>query len=248
MRDVKVIPGEEITKQHHLLVCDVCADIPPPAKKKFVSHLRTWRLREPEAQTAYQKTSIMETTSSNASGSGTEGTWEKQKSSLWRQLKMYAGLPRSTGGKKETWWWNTAVDRAVNEKRRWWKTWKKGGSKEEYQKAKRIAKHAVYLATSQPKQEVLKDPSLGSMDLFCLANQMRCENLDIQCEKPARNDAGELCLDDRAKQAAWKEHYERPSNVEFDWGPDSIQWKPPPPPTPPPPPPPPHPPTHPSGI
>ena len=44
---------------------------------------------------------------------------------------------------------------------------------------------------------------------------MRCENFDVQGEKPIRNDIEELCLDDRAKLAAWKKHYERLSN--FDW-------------------------------
>ena len=29
-RDVKIIPGEEIAKQHHLLVCDFRVNIPPP--------------------------------------------------------------------------------------------------------------------------------------------------------------------------------------------------------------------------
>ena len=42
---------------------------------------------------------------------------------------------------------------------------------------------------------------------------MRCGNLDVQGEKPVRNDAGEFCLDDRTKQAAWKERYGRLSNV-----------------------------------
>ena len=51
---------------------------------------------------------------------------------------------------------------------------------------------------------------------------MRPENLDVQGEKPVCKDAVELCLDDRAKQAAWKEHYERLSNVEFNWDPDSL--------------------------
>ena len=50
----------------------------------------------------------------------------------------------------------------------------------------------------------------------------RLENLDVQGEKPVYNDAGELCLDDRAKQAARKEHYEHLSNVEFDWEPESL--------------------------
>ena len=41
MRDVKVIPGEEIAKQHHLLVCDFCANITSHAKNKFVPRLST---------------------------------------------------------------------------------------------------------------------------------------------------------------------------------------------------------------
>ena len=53
-------------------------------------------------------------------------------------------------------------------------------------------------------------------------NQMIYRNLNIQGEKPGRNDAGQLCLDNRVTQAAWKEHYERLSNVEFDWDLDSL--------------------------
>ena len=64
-------------------------------------------------------------------------------------------------------------------------------SLEECQKAKCIAKRAVYLAKSQAKQEVPKDPLPGSTDLFYLANQRRCENLDVQGEKHVCNDAWE---------------------------------------------------------
>ena len=41
-------------------------------------------------------------------------------------------------------------------------------------------------------------------------------------KKPVRNDAGELCLNDRAKQTAWKEHSKCLSNTEFNWDPDSL--------------------------
>ena len=80
-------------------------------------------------------------------------------------------------------------------------------NKEEYQEVKCLTKHAVYLANSQAKQEVLKDSSPNSSNLFRLTNQTRHENLDVQDEKPVHNHAGELCLDDRGKQAAWKEHF-----------------------------------------
>ena len=72
VKGVKVIPGEGITKQHHVLVFNFCADIPIPAKKKFIPRLRIWCLREPEAQSEYQNAFIIKATSSIASGSGTE--------------------------------------------------------------------------------------------------------------------------------------------------------------------------------
>ena len=52
------------------------------------------------------------------------------------------GCPRH----KETWWWNNDVDSAVKEKQMTWKRWKNRGSKEEYLKAKKAAKTAVYFA------------------------------------------------------------------------------------------------------
>ena len=41
-------------------------------------------------------------------------------------------------------------------------------------------------------------------------------------EKPVKNDAGQLSLDQEAKRAAWKEHYERLLNVEFPWNPEDL--------------------------
>ena len=56
---------------------------------------------------------------------------------------------KTKGGRvrhNETWWWNDAVNDAVEEKRRKWKQWKLGRSKEEYQLAKKAASDTVYNA------------------------------------------------------------------------------------------------------
>ena len=37
---------------------------------------------------------------------------------------------------------------------------------------------------------------------------MRLDNQDVMGEKPVKNDAGQLLLDEQAKKEAWKEHYE----------------------------------------
>ena len=41
-------------------------------------------------------------------------------------------------------------------------------------------------------------------------------------EKPVKNDAGQLSLDEEAKKEAWREHYERLLNIEFPWNPEDL--------------------------
>ena len=55
-----------------------------------------------------------------------------------------------------------------------------------------------------------------------LAKQMRRDNQDVMGEKPVRNDAGQLSLDEESKKEAWKEHYERLLNIEFPWNPEDL--------------------------
>ena len=51
---------------------------------------------------------------------------------------------------------------------------------------------------------------------------MRRDNQDVMGEKPVKNDAGQLSLDEEAKKAAWKEHYECLLNVKFPWNPEDL--------------------------
>ena len=41
-------------------------------------------------------------------------------------------------------------------------------------------------------------------------------------EKPVKNYAGQLSLDEESKKEAWKEHYERLLNVEFPWNSEDL--------------------------
>ena len=59
--------------------------------------------------------------------------------------------------------------------------------------------------------------------LFKEARKMKGANQDIAGDKCVRDDYGNLAIDDQAKLAAWKAHYERLLNVEFDWDRGSLQ-------------------------
>ena len=66
---------------------------------------------------------------------------------------------------------------------------------------------------------------LTTTHIFCVANQMRKENVDVVGDKPVKKDTGEMSLSKEAKPNAWSEHYIRLLNIEFDWDPDHLSNK-----------------------
>ena len=114
------------------------------------------------------------------------------------------------------------VEEAVREKRRCFKLWKAGGSRAAYNTAKRTSSRAVHQARSEAEKVALQKIDPRSGDVYRLAKQMRRDSQDVMGEKPVKNDAGQLSLDEEAKKEAWKEHYERLINVEFPWNPEDL--------------------------
>ena len=114
------------------------------------------------------------------------------------------------------------MEEAVREKRRCFKLWKAGGSRAAYNTAKRTSNRAVHQATSEAEKVAVQKIDPRSGDVYRLAKQMRCDNQDVMGEKPVKNDAGQLSLDEEAKKEAWREHYERLLNVEFPWNPEDL--------------------------
>ena len=121
---------------------------------------------------------------------------------------------------KGTCWWNTAVDSAVKEKRRCWKTWKNGGGKEEYQKAKRLAKYAIW---QKPR---LHKKSSRTLHPAALTFSTSTTKSDAESWMSKARKLSAITLESCAwttglSKLPGNEHYERLSNVEFDWDPDS---------------------------
>ena len=118
--------------------------------------------------------------------------------------------------------WELASRWAVREKNRYFKLWKAGGSRAAYNTAKRTSNCAVHQARSEAETVALQKIDPRSGDVYRLAKQMRRDNQDVMGEKPVKNDAGQLSLDEEAKKEAWREHYEHLLNVEFPWNPEDL--------------------------
>ena len=237
VRNVKVIPNEECVQQHHLVVCDFSVHIPHVKKRKFTPRIRAWKLRDSDTASQFQevfKAKVMTVTANDDADatSHVETVWSRLKGPMLDAATEVCGLSKNHKWRAETWWWNENVDKAIQEKRAWFKTYNaliKEGKNEEAKKAKaayivarRQAKREVYHAKSAAEKEKFARVSLNDASVFRIAKQMDRSNQDILGENCIRNDAGELAITDDDKLKAWVEHYARLLNVEFDWPKDML--------------------------
>ena len=144
VKDVKVIPGEEIVSQHYLLLMDMAFKKKVRRKVKFRKKLKLWRLRDSEV-----KEEFAEGDNSKCNDNDDCCGLKRKLLDLVSEVCGYIkGKPRHF----ETWWWNKDVDVAVCRKRELFRIWKQSQNEEnrkKYCEAKKDAKRAVYLAMDQ---------------------------------------------------------------------------------------------------
>ena len=224
IRDVKVIPGEECAPQHRLLVGDFMVALPQIIRKKFVPRCRTWKLREDEQKGHFQQ--LFAASSNNLArplpDDPPDSIWGNFKACLLSAADEVCGHTKKHTWRKETWWWSAEIDALVKAKRKAWKEWKSGGSREEYNRMKREAKRAVYHAKKAAEEEKFACLEDKPAEMFRLAKQMKRENQDVVGEKCVLNDDGEMAFSDDSKKGAWHQHYERLLNVEFPWDKENL--------------------------
>ena len=186
--DVKVIPGKEIAKQHNLLVCDYCADIPLPAKKKNMC--RSTKKHQWQKETWWWNAAVDSAVKENQ---GCWKTWKKR----WQKGGVSEGqAPRQTcclfgnsQAKQEVLKDPYPAGQTFFALPTKWdaETWM---SKMGNQSAM-VLESCAWMSKSKSKKT--------------LFNVGQCKQYNI---------SSHLKWDDRAKQATRKKHYDCPSNVQ----------------------------------
>ena len=203
--DVKVIPGEECALQ-------LCA-----LQEKIAPKRKIWKLKEYDTQQTFV-TELQNCLVYNPESS-VEEKWVALEKALLNATDKSCGWTKRPRH-KVTWWRSSDVDLVIKEKRRLWKIWESGGSKEGYLEAKRVAKKKVYVAKKKAEEVQFANVASDKKDrnqLFKIARQMVKTNADVVGDKCVTNDDGELVCTDSEKLFTWKQHYEKLLNEEFPW-------------------------------
>ena len=124
VRNIKVIPGEEVVTQHRLLVTDMKWKFVKQTKNTFTPKLRTWKLKDQNVTNLF-KDRLTHLLTSDINEKSVVDQWMHLKTNLLKATEETCGISKQRKWHKQTWWWDNSVDNAVNEKRRLFKIWKK---------------------------------------------------------------------------------------------------------------------------
>ena len=145
-KNIKVIPIEECVPQHKLRACELQPKTPKPHPKSFSPKLRYLKLKEQTIQKEFKRIFTSKVNAFNTAAASTEEIWNLLEKALLDTTNETCGKTKKHHYKRVTRWWNDEVNLAIVKKRRCWKAWKQGGSKEQYLQAKQNAKRTVYTA------------------------------------------------------------------------------------------------------
>ena len=100
-------------------------------------------------------------------------------------------------------------------------------AKEEYLKAKKDEKAAVYFAKTDAQAEQFASINSNSDRIFKMAKRLKWDNADIVEEICVWNNEGKLTLTVDDKLKSWQSHYQKLLNVGFQWNASHLSHEPP---------------------
>ena len=150
VRNIKVIPGEEDVTQHRLLVSDMKWKFVKQTNETFTPKLHTWKLKDHNVINLF-KDRLTHLLASDTNEKSVEDQWMHLKTNLLEATEETCGISKQGKCYKQTWWWDNSVNYADNEKRRLFKIWKKGVSKEDYTLVKKVVKQTVFATRKRLK-------------------------------------------------------------------------------------------------
>lgn len=87
------------------------------------------------------------------------------------------------------------MEKSIRAKKQAFKAWKAGnGTRAAYDAAKCITRCAVHVTHHEADKVVYENIDSKSSEVFCLANQIRRENVNVVGDNPVINNRGEMSM------------------------------------------------------
>jgi hypothetical protein len=227
IKNVKVIAGEEVVKQHKLVVCDLTFKAVKKPKIKWQSKTKIWKLKEPKIREEYEQK--LKDANINIHENMND-KWTHMKESMIKSSLEVCGETKGPPRHKETWWWNQEVSEIVDQKRKCFLEWFQAKKecrpegeqtelKEIYKVAKRKSDRAVEAAKKAKSKEFANSLETveGKQSIFKIAKQMVRKNKDTFGGKCLKDENGKTISGEENLKKRWKAYMEKLLNEENEW-------------------------------
>ncbi|VDL76691.1 unnamed protein product [Nippostrongylus brasiliensis] len=215
VRDVKVLPIEDVATQHRPLVADLNVILPIKVKVKTETRIRWWKLRRPERSELKRR--VVAAGRPNPDGPVNE-TWRLATRTILQCAKDLLG--ETKGGQKgdrAAWFRNDEVQKAVREKKNAFKTWQMSRLLEDlakYKEYKRRAKMAVSRAKTTEMDSLYEKLEQSQAEKFAF-RLAKARHLDVRVVRAVKSATGSVLRAKVEVKSRWEEYFKGLLNEEF---------------------------------
>ena len=213
-KDCKTFPGEQCATQHKLLCADFwIKDFKRPKKRRGEKKIKVWKLKEDIYHDEYKR-KLIEKMDNNKVG------WNDYKTACIEAAKEVCG---ETSGFRQrrriTWWWCIDVQKAIRDKKKAFREWKKDQTdenKEIYRIKAKEANREVRKAKNQAWEEWSKEieTNEGRLKMFKIAKQMKIEKKEVQGSRFIKDVNGIVLTKDSEITHRWRNFFQEITNKE----------------------------------
>ena len=214
--DCKVIAGDNVAKQHRLLVCRMTLETKKRKIVKAEPRIKWWKLKKEDCCEEFRE-EIRRALGGKEELPDDWTTTAKVVRDTARKVLGVSSKQRKED--KETWWWNEEVQESIRKKRLAKKRWdmqRDEESKQEYKEMRREAKKEVAKAKNNAYDELYEelDSKEGERTLYRLARQRHQAGKDVQQVRMMKDKDGKVMTDEESVLRIWKEYYKGLMNEE----------------------------------
>ena len=208
--DCKVIAGDNVAKQHQLLVCRMTLGTKMRKKAKAEPRIKWWKLKKEDCCGEFRE----EIRRALGGKDGLPDDWTTT-AKVVRDTARNVLVRVSSKQRKEdkaTWWWNEEVQESIRKKRLAEKRWnmqRDEESKQEYKEMLREAKKEVAKAKNNAYDELYEelDSKEGERTLYRLGRERHQSGKDVQHVRMMKDKDGKVMTDEESVLRIWKEYY-----------------------------------------
>ena len=202
--DCKVIAGDNVAKQHRLLVCRMTLETRKRRMTKAEPRIKWWKLKKEDCCEEFRE----EIRRALGGKEELPDDWTTTANVVRDTARKVLGVSsKQRKEDKETWWWDEEVQESIRKKR--WDIQRDEESKQEYKEMRREAKKEVAKAKSKAYDELYEglDTKEGEKTLYRLARQRHQAGKDVQQVRMMKDKDGNAMTDEESVLRIWKEYY-----------------------------------------